>query len=379
MTRLLTRRQAVLAPLATTVVGCTRRRTEVAFAMWSGDEARNRHFRGPVADILRSNYGLELRILGYGDIAEFISKLLNEKSAGAAKGSADVAWINGENFRLAKQGGVLHGPFADALPGAALYPADARRRDFGTPINGLEAPWQKAQFVLGYDTARVPEPPRSLDALAAWARSHPGRFTYVAPPDFTGSAFIRHALLHFGGATGSRYPEASTKALAFLRDLRPFLWRNGETYPPSVREQDRLFANQEIDFAMSYGPAFASERMARGEFPATTRTFVFDEGTLSNYSYLAIPFNAPNLRGALTFIEHLQSFDALLDLSKALKSPFPLDPDKLTARQKTSVEALPRGPATLADSVLAAHALPEPDAEVLVRFEKDWQEQVARG
>ena len=51
-----------------------------------------------------------------------------------------------------------------------------------------------AKFVLFYDSARVPEPPRSLDALLAWAEAHPGRFTYPAPPDFIGSTFLKHVL-----------------------------------------------------------------------------------------------------------------------------------------------------------------------------------------
>ena len=61
---------------------------------------------------------------------------------------------------------------------------------------------------------------------------------------------------------------------------------------------------------MSYGPSFASERIARGEYPATARTFVFDEGTIGNYSYLAVPFNADNPAGALVVINHLMSPDA---------------------------------------------------------------------
>ena len=39
-----------------------------------------------------------------------------------------------------------------------------------------------AQFVLFYDSARVPEPPRTLAAIRALAEAHPGRFTYPAPP-----------------------------------------------------------------------------------------------------------------------------------------------------------------------------------------------------
>jgi putative spermidine/putrescine transport system substrate-binding protein len=321
------------------------------------------------------------------DTSDAINKLLDEKRAGKkAGGSLDMLWINGENFRAAKQGGLLWGPFAASLPSIGLYDETIRGRDFGTPIEDYEAPWQCSQFVLAYDLARVPEPPRTLDALRAWAARHPGRFTYIAPPDFTGSAFVRHVLLSFGGGAEpfrqgfdpELYRRASEGAIGWLRGIRPYLWRRGETYPSTLREQDRLFANSEVDFAMSYGPDFASRRIAMGEFPPSTRTLVFDSGTLGNYNFLAIPFNAANVPGALAVINHFMSFDQLLDLSRALGSPFPLRADRLTREQRAAVEALPRGPATLPAETLSRHFLPEPDAAYVDRFEKDWQEQVLR-
>ena len=75
---------------------------------------------------------------------------------------------------------------------------------------------------------------------------------------------------------------------------------------------------------MSYGPSFASEHIARGEFPPTTRTFVFDEGTIGNYSFLAIPFNASNIAGALVTINFLMSPEQQLDRARTLGDVFPL-------------------------------------------------------
>ena len=58
---------------------------------------------------------------------------------------------------------------------------------------------------------------------------------------------------------------------------------------------------------MNYSPTFASEKIARGEFPATVRTFVLEEGTTANYSFLAVPFNAPNPAGAIAVINTFMS------------------------------------------------------------------------
>jgi putative spermidine/putrescine transport system substrate-binding protein len=335
------------------LAGCAKPR-EVSFAMWAGDEARNRYFETVVGPQLSARHGLELRIVPYGHTSEVVSKLITEKGAGKTTGgSVDVVWINGENFRAAKQAGVLWGPIA--MP--RLYPPEAYEKDFGTPIEGLETPWQSAQFVMAWDTARFAEPPRTLDGLLAWVKAHPGRFTYPAPPDFSGSVFTRHFLLAKGFDAG----------LAALREMKPYLWKRGETYPATIAELDRLFANHEIDFAMSYGPSFASERIARGTFPDTVRTFVFDSGAIGNFNYLAIPFNAADRQAALTLIGDLTSRERLLDMARQLGHTFPhAGPDP----------GLPRGLATLPPALLREKFLPEPDADVLVRFEQAWRQRV---
>ena len=363
------------------------RGSEVNYGMWAGDEARNRFFQGPVAAQLKERYGLTLKIVPNSDVAEAVNKILNEKSAGKnSGGSIDFLWVNGENFRTAKQAGLLWGPFADRMPNIRFYDEGARTRDFGTPIEGYEAPWLRAQFVFAYDTARVPQPPLSIEALRDWIKAHPGRFTYIAPPDFTGSVFIRHLLLHFGGGAqnfqqgfnAQLYDRASAATVDYLNEIKPYLWRKGETYPTSQREADRLFANNEIDFTMNYGPSFASERIARGEYPPTVRTFVFDEGTISNYSFLGIPFNATNVAGALVAINYLMSFDLAIEQGKTLGTLFPLGLNLVSPEERAAAEALPRGPATLSLAELAAHQLPEPDVDYLERLEKDWLEKVLR-
>lgn len=363
------------------------RGSTVNYGMWAGDEARNRFFQGPVAGTIKRQYDITLRIVPNSDVAEAVNKLLNEKSAGRNNnGSVDFLWINGENFRTAKQAGVLWGPFAEGLPNIRYYAPEVRQRDFGSAIEGLEAPWQRAHFVMAYDTARVPAPPRTLDQLRDWIKAHPGRFTYIAPPDFTGSVFIRHLLLHFGAYTPKfqtgfdeqLYAQAAARAIEYLNDINPYLWRKGETYPASQREADRLFANNEIDFTMNYGPSFASERIARGEYPPTTRTFVFDQGTIGNYSYLAIPYNASNIAGALVVINHLMSPEHAIEQARTLGSLFPAALELLSPEQKNAVAALPRDPATLSIAELSAHQLAEPDAQYLERLEKDWNEKVLR-
>lgn len=358
--------------------------SSVSFAMWAGDESRNRFFKSEVADKLKDKYGITLNIVPLGDTAEAVNKLLNEKQAGKTSGgSIDIVWINGENFRTAKQGGLLWGDFAEQLPNYVFYETGAGRIDFGTPVEGLESPWLRSQFVFAYDTARMKDPPRSIEKLGEWIKANPGKFAYPAPPDFTGSAFLRHILFHFGGGAQNfgkfdeqLYVEASAKTFAFLNEIKPFLWRGGESYPNSPADMNRLFANSEIDLAMAFGPTFASEAIKRNEFPETVRTFVLDEGTIRNYSFLTIPFNASNAAGALVVINYFMSHEFLLRQAEVLGSNYPHDLDKLTPSERSAADALPRNEATLDSAELREHSVPEADSEYLERFEKDWRTKV---
>lgn len=360
------------------------RGTTVAFAMWSGDENRNRFFQSWVTDELARKYGIKLKTVPLGDTAEAVGKLLNERSAGKISGgSIDMIWINGENFRSAKQGGLLWGKFAEKLPNFKYYDSESGNRDFGTPIDGLEAPWQRSQFVFAYDTARLKEPPRSIPELGDWIKANPGKFTYIAPPDFTGSAFLRHVLFHFGGGADKfrefdeqTYQNAAQKTFKFLNEIKPFLWRKGETYPNSPKELDGLFANREVDFSFAYGANFASDRIKRGEFPPTARTFVLNAGTIGNYSFLTIPFNASNPAGSLVAVNFMMSPEFQIEQAKTLGTVYPHKLENLSDEQRKAVGELERGAATLNAAELDSHSVSEADSEYLVRLEKDWREKV---
>ena len=63
--------------------------------------------------------------------------------------------------------------------------------DLQVSVDRQESPWQRAAFVYAYDSAKLKAPPQDLDGLLAYAKAHPGRTTYPAPPDFTDSAFVR--------------------------------------------------------------------------------------------------------------------------------------------------------------------------------------------
>ncbi len=359
--------------------------------MWGGDDNINRYINEYVAPQLKRTYDITLRQTPLGDTAEAVNKLLGEKTANKSSGgSIDLVWINGENYRTLRQGNLLYGPWAQQLPNANIIPwsEPSVANDFGYPVEGYEAPWGRAQFVMIYDSARVPEPPRSFAELLTWAKANPGRFTYPAPPDFTGGVFVRHGFYEQAGGysqlPGSfdqkTYDAKAPAAWNYFNELKPLMWRNGETLPQGIDQLDQLFANNEVDFSMSYNPAHASGLVEKGTFPQTTRTYLFDAGTIANTHYLAIPFNAANKAGAMILANLLQSPVTQIEKARPVVwGDLPvIDAGKLSAEDKAALAAVPRGEATLAPDVLAANALPELQSSWLDQIEKGWQSNVLK-
>ena len=364
----------------------------VDWFMWGGFPATNAYVNGYVAPRVKELYGITLRQVPVKDIADVVGKLLVEKQAGrAAGGDVDLMWINGENFRTCKRFGLLYGPFADRLPHQRLvdWSKPSVRNDFGEPVEGLESPWGSAQVVMIYDSKRIPDPPRSMAALLDWARRHPGRFAYPAPPDFTGSVFVRHVFYHAAGDVAAwqgplderRFEAAAAATYRTLKELAPFLWREGKTYPETPIRLAQLLADGEVDFALSYHPAEASKMILDGLYPPTVRTFVFDEGTIANTHFVAVPFNAADKEGAMVVADFLLSPEAQLKKADpAVWGDFPaIDLARLDPSWQAKFAALPRGAATLPNDVLQRHQLPEPPSEILIRLEKGWDEHVLKG
>jgi putative spermidine/putrescine transport system substrate-binding protein len=364
----------------------------VDWFMWGGFPSTNAYVNGYVAPRVQEIYGVKLRQVPVKDISEVVSKLLVEKQAGKnEEGQVDLLWINGENFRTCKKNNLLYGPFAERLPNQKLvdWSRPSVSNDFGEPVQGLESPWGSAQVVMIYDSKRIRMPPQTMGELLDWIRKNPGRFAYPAPPDFTGSVFVRHVFYHVAGDAASwqgefdekRFQTAAAETYQVLRSIAPDLWRQGKTYPENPIRLAHLLADGEVDFAMSYHPAEASKMIHDGLYPDSVRTFVFKEGTISNTHFVAIPFNAAAKEGAMVVANFLISPEAQLKKADPeVWGDFPaIDIKRLDPAWQAKFQNLPRGIATLPNEELQSHQLPEPPSEILIRLEKGWDRHVLKG
>ena len=361
----------------------------VDWYMYGGDDRLNAYVNGYVKDRL-AELDITLNQVKINDTAEAVNKVLGEKSAGKDEdGSVDLIWINGENFATLKQAEAVHCGYVEMLPSAQYVDLEGPglATDFGTPVEGCEVPWQQTTSSLVYDsTALTESDTASVEALFAWAEANPGRFTYPAPPDFTGSMAVRTFFFDEAGGPDAflegfdekPYGEAAPALWKRLNELEPSLWREGSTYPADQGEVQTLFAGDEIDAYLTYGSSAIGGLVAKGELPETTRSAVFDAGNIGNYSFTAIPYNAGDKEAAMVLADLLLSPEAALVNAGPDGAGFTsaIDLSKLPAQQAAQFEELQTSPYQVPPAELADATLPEVSAEYVNRLEKEWKSNV---
>jgi putative spermidine/putrescine transport system substrate-binding protein len=285
----------------------------VNWYIWGGSDSINAFVDNFYGKALKEKYDITLNRVPVADTVDAVNQVLSEKQAGKDPGAVDLVWINGENFFTLKQANLLYPDWAQKLPNSKYvnWANPAINLDFGNPVDNLESPWSSAQFQFIYDSARMnaDQLPRSYADLKTFACEHPGRFTYIDPTGtggFLGTRFLKGALYELSGGAEqwqkfdqAAWDKYSPQLWDYLNQLKPCLWRNGETYPKDESELVNLFANNEVDFSMTNDITGAGRWIADERMPETARAFVFNQYMIGDFNYVAIPLNAPNKAAAL--------------------------------------------------------------------------------
>ncbi len=388
----------LLAFLAVVIIGAaifiSRPKTDntVTIYGWGGDQRVNEWIDNELAPFASENYGINVVRVPM-NIDEILMKLTNEKNY-SNDGSIDVIWINGENFYYAKQYDLLYGPFLDKIENAQKYvdlQGPEATVDFGYPTEGFEAPWGKAQFVFVHDKDLIPEPPENSEQLKEFVMNNPGVFTYPEAKDFVGSAFIRTVIYDIVGyenikdlpADYEAVKKTVMPAMDYLNEIKPYLWKEGKTYPKDSAQLDGLYQDGEVYIAMDYNANKALSKVMDKSWSQSTETFVWEKGTPFNTHYLAIAANSPHAENAMKLIDAALSPE--MQISKANLSGWGdlpvLEYDKLNTEGQAELDAALKPSDEYRDSILtynelSAHKQPEVKADLVTVIEKIWEDVV---
>jgi len=357
----------------------------VNLMMWMGDPYINGYMRAYVAPALEERYGITLNI-GSGQGNQIVSMLMTELEAGKPDSEIDMMWINGETFYQLRQIDALFGPFTDKLPNARYIDFENPfiGIDFQQPVDGYEAPWGNVQLAIVYDTNRVADPPRNREELAAWVRANPGRFTF--DNGFTGMSFLKSLLIDIAGGPGAlagpfnaaEYETHAAELWAYINEIKPYFWKNGETYPNSVAPMHQMFASGELAFTMSNNDGEVDNKVLQGAFPPTTRAYVLESGTIQNSHYMGISKRGVNKAGALVAINYLISPEAQFEKFKpgVWGDGTVLDIDRLPDPWNARFASPPQREHAPPREELQPYALQELAPEYMIRLYDDFRTHV---
>ncbi|MFP2513925.1 ABC transporter substrate-binding protein [Buttiauxella agrestis] len=291
----------------------------VYFNAWGGDPAVNSYLDW-VAGEMKQQYGVTVKVVRLADAADAVKRIQSEDAAGRkTRGSVDLLWVNGENFRTLKQAGLLKEGWAWELPNWRYVDQNKPvREDFSQPTDGAEAPWGSAQLMLIGNVQPNVKFPRSADELLAFAKAHPGKLSYPRPPDFTGTAFIEQLFIVLTRdrqalrtpPDAATFQQVTAPLWDYLDKLHPLLWREGKTFPPTPARMDRMLADGELLFSVTFNPSHVDNLIDRKQQPKTAQAFGFEQGMLGNVHFVTIPANANAQAGAQVLANFLVSPEA---------------------------------------------------------------------
>ncbi|MCR8968562.1 ABC transporter substrate-binding protein [Facklamia sp. 7083-14-GEN3] len=360
---------------------------EVNFYGWGGDEKLNQWLDEVYGPSLKEKYDITLNRIPM-DIDQILSQLISEKQAKSSEGEIDMIWLNGENFKSARENDLLYGPFTEKLPNYQEF-LDVEdlenNQDFGYPIDGFEAPYSKSQLVLIKDAAVTEATPNDAESLLAYAKENPGSFTYPALPDFTGSAFVRNIIYEFVDyqefqqmeADKEKLKEVIQPALDYLNELAPYLWSEGLTYPSDGPALNNLFMDGEVAFHITYNAYEIARAIEQGMYPSTAQSFIFEKGTIGNTNFIAIGKNSAHKAAAIVAINEMLSPEMQLSKYEYLGLIPVIDNNKLNDQLKADFAEVEIGEGIIPQDQLLSKRLPEMPAQLVPLIEEIWLEEVA--
>lgn len=372
----------------------TARGQTVAFNVPAVDKRLNEFVGDYVADVALNRYGIEIEVVTPSDPTAGVTALLDEQRAGVTEGGGiDLLWTDDAGLAPLRAAGLLYGPWTGFLPSSPYLETASPGRaavDGQQPL-GDAMPWGRLQQVLVYDSARVAEPPRTVDDLLALAAANPGTFTYPAPPDPIGSAFVRlvcraHAATPDVDAalaapvTDEAFAAIGPPCWTALSAAEPAMGTADERHPATAAAMDAAYADGRLWFTLSDRPTAADLAVADGRFVGTTRTAALEDGSWSRAHYLAIPTTARHPAAAMVLANFLLSPEA--QFAKAQPSTWGdltvLDRARVPEAWQAAFADLSYGPATPSTDAMANAALPAPDASWFDALDDGWLANVPR-
>ena len=239
-----------------------------------------------------------------------LDKILAAKQAGR---TTDVdLWETQPSFVTQGEPQALWVKLTSALiPNLSRVPAQKLEATdyFGMPYRG-------SSVVIAYNSAFVKTPPTTFDALIAWIKANPGKFTYCDPnTGGSGQAFMVAAVYKFvqaaqyaGGAYDPKAEAAWEPAWQLLKDLNGAMYNNG-FHPNGNVAVLQLLAQQNVYMASVWSD-MGTDYLKRGQLPKTVKLEQITPPLFGGDSTVTVPAGSAHLEGIFQLLNWLLTPEA---------------------------------------------------------------------
>jgi putative spermidine/putrescine transport system substrate-binding protein len=205
-----------------------------------------------------------------------------------------------------------------------------------TPVHGAAIPYRGSSVVLAYDSKNVSSPPKSLSALLAWIKAHPGKFTYNSPnTGGSGYSFAETVVDSFIPSNVLRQmqqgyvPDLESnwkQGLDLLHSLNQYVYQG--VYPNGNQAVLDLLAKGQIWVAPVWSDQ-ALTALKTNQLPASIHlTQIANPSFTGGAAYLGVPKTARNKVDVYKFVNYILSPAAQTQIINVM-SGFPAIPLKL--------------------------------------------------
>lgn len=301
---------AALAPVALAPPAQAQQQRVTLNVMTAGDQNMVDYitdYLGPLFQ--RRHPGVTVRAVGTGPgdagSQRIWERLEAQRRAGSRGVDVDVAVVHQAMAGRMVAEGLLR-RFRDEAETGRLATSAVTRNALGQDVDGYVMPMFNSQIALAYNPQRVPNPPRGLEELEAWAKENPRRFGYNGiRGGMSGVGFVFGWAYAFGpdqarlidGPYDAAAVEALTPALERLREFN----RHVTITPGNAGTLDALNRG-EIDMGPVWMDMFYTWQ-AEGRLNPDFRLALPESGLPGQPMYYVIPEGSANAGMARRFVE----------------------------------------------------------------------------
>lgn len=240
-----------------------------------------------------------------------VDKLIAAQKAGQKETDIDLIETSDNDLgRLLKEGGAatLTTLTTKEVPNLAkVLQKSSVAPDKSVPFRGTTV-------LLAYNSAKVPNPPKTPEELTAWIKAHPGRFAYNDPTTGgAGSSFVVTSIYNPLApealtSTDEKWKAQWDKGFDQLKALHPFFYKASGKVQYPVKNQGTLdlLAAGEVDLIPAWADMVLDQK-SRGLLPPTTKLTQLTPSLTGGIQTLAIPGLSKNKSAAAKLLNYVTS------------------------------------------------------------------------